>query len=41
MSFSDDFDNGWPKQEELEAAMRDMETLDRAFSLAGVRVGTE
>ena len=31
-SFSDDFDNGWPEPEELEAAMRSMETLDRAFS---------
>lgn len=32
MSFSDDFDNGWPEPEELEAAIRGMETLDRAFS---------
>ena len=32
MSFPDDFDNGWPEPEELEAAMRSMETLDRAFS---------
>lgn len=41
MSFSDDFDNGWPELEELEAAMRDMETLDRAFSWLGVRAGAE
>lgn len=32
MSFSDDFDNGWPEPEELEAGIRSMEILDRTFS---------